>query len=103
MLEYEIGKLCYAEGDFEKAKSHLERAYVLDAQPHRANRVTNNIVSQIAGKCHIPLADIDGRMAGKSRGGIPETGFFSDHCHLSERGKDILQDEIYNVIRAKPR
>ncbi len=103
MLEFEIGKLCYAEGDFEKAKSHLERAYVLDAQPHRANRITNNIAKQIAKKYHIPLVDIDGRMAAESRGGIPEQRFFSDHCHLSELGKEILQDEMYNVIKAELR
>ena len=97
-IEYAIGEFFYQHKNFYEAKRHLERAFVLDAQPHRANKITNNIVRKLAKQYEIPLAEVEAKASENSVGGILSLDLFNDHCHLNQRGQKILLDEFYEVI-----
>jgi hypothetical protein len=98
MIEFEAGRILYAYGKFKQAKVRLENAFILDAQPHRANQIINGIVKKIAHENKVPLADVDSRICVQSKGGIPNESLFSDHCHLNSRGNELLLDEIFKTI-----
>lgn len=97
-VEYAIGEFLYQRKEFSEAEKHFEKAYILDSQPHRANSVTNSIVKSLARQYEISLADIEARVMENSEGGIPSPDLFSDHCHLNDKGREILLDEIFNAI-----
>lgn len=97
-VEYAKGECLYSKGDLDNARICLERAFVLDAQPHRANAVINNIIKNLARRHRITLIDAEKTVLENSKGGVVSLDLLSDHCHLNSKGKEIILDEFYNKI-----
>jgi hypothetical protein len=89
----------FKNGLYPAAAGCLEKALDADLQPHRATKTSNDIVKEIAIAEGIPLADVDARIVSVAPNGIPGFELFNDHCHLNERGKEILQDVFYETIQ----
>jgi hypothetical protein len=99
-VEYAIGEFFYQERNFPAAKRHLIKAFILDASPHRANQITNDIIRKIAAQYTLILADVESAVAANSEGGIISQKFLSDHCHFyPEKEKQLIViDEFYDAI-----
>ncbi len=97
--EYAIGEFFYQKENFPEAKKHLEDAFILDAQPHRANRIINAMVRRTAIQYNVPLIDMEERILASSTGSVASLKLFSDHCHLNEKGQLILLDGFYEAIK----
>jgi hypothetical protein len=102
-IEYAWGNRLYQQGDYARAKVRLERAFVLDEEPHRANAITNAIVRDISARQRIELADVELGINQGSQGGLPSSDLFQDHCHLNEKGRRIqLGVFLEALVKAMP-
>lgn len=97
-LAYAKGEKLYLEGDFITSKQFLERAFVLDAQPHRANVYINEMIRKLFLIYKVPLIDIEKKVLQDSEGGVASLALFSDHCHFNKMGQDILVNEFFKSI-----
>ncbi len=71
----------------------LERSFVLDPCPMRANARINEIISDVARQADVPLADVRRHVGAAAIGGVPGSDLFRDDCHLNDEGNRLLLGE----------
>ncbi len=94
LLEYWVGRRLLESSNTTEATFHLEQAFLRDANPIRASTEINRIVSGVAKESHSALVDIHQVIGAHATNGLPGDELFTDHCHLNEAGKKILEDEL---------
>lgn len=94
---FACGNLRLAE-EFERFRECVDDAIDAGLHPIRATKTTNAIVARVAERRGLPLVDVDGLVVSESRNGIPGFGLFEDHCHLNDRGNELLQNALADAV-----
>ncbi len=97
-LLYQRGRVLYKLGRFAEAKEAFSRARDEDICPLRALGAEQRIVTEVASKRHVPLLDFESVVESKSDHGIPGSGLFLDHVHLTVDGYGLLARGLVRVL-----
>lgn len=92
LAAHQKGMALLSQGRRSEARPYLIEAFSSSPRPMRATPKINEIIREVAAEHRIPLADVEQAVMDKSPDGIPGYDLFWDHCHLNERGQDILQE-----------
>lgn len=88
----------YAENKYNEAKICYESIISNDTFPVRSTNTQNEIVKEVAFITNTPLSDIDAKIVSSSPHQIPGYDLFNDHCHLNDKGNELLQETIAETI-----
>lgn len=106
--EHRRGLKLAEEEKFDEARRPLEQGIADSPRPWRATYRNNRILRDTAAELSIPLADVEQRVIDETPHGLPGLnmmqkyrhleGLFNDHCHLNQRGNEILLDTFADVL-----
>lgn len=72
---------------------------MLSATLHlQATHVENDLILALAAQERVPLADVRGAVTAASPEGVPGPTLFIDHCHLTDRGRQIWVQTVVPVL-----
>jgi len=92
LAAYQRGDRLLQAGRRAEARPYLIEAFSSSPRPMRATPRINQIIREVAAEHRVPLADVERLVIDASPDGIPGYALFGDHCHLNDRGNDILQE-----------
>ena len=85
---FRLGRAQLAAGDFTNARASLQKARDLDTLRFRADTRINQIIRQNISAAQ--LLDLEERIAGQSRNGLPGEEFFYEHVHFNFAGNFLV-------------
>ncbi len=95
----------YEEGKYEEGMA-FARDLLKRSVRHQASDTENGILRDIAAQYHVPLADVASAVAAAEPHKVPGETLFNDHCHLNDKGIDIMmrvfEAQIEKVIEQRP-
>jgi Flp pilus assembly protein TadD/lysophospholipase L1-like esterase len=89
-LQFMLGRVLYALGRYDEARTAFEAARDEDVCPLRALGPVPGIVRQVAADHAVPVVDFAALADGVSEHGIPGNNLFLDHLHPTIDGNRLL-------------
>lgn len=89
----------YASGDYEAGMA-LARETLARSPRHQASDTENGIIREIAHQFLLPLVDGEKLIMEAEPHGVPGETLFSDHCHLTNAGREIVVVAFEKEIRS---
>ena len=90
--------MCQHKYPFLEQKLCFEKELDNDLQPHRATEASNQIIKVLGLKNNVPMIDLDKEIVDHANNNIPGFDLFIDHCHLNNKGNQIIQNEIAHFL-----
>lgn len=90
IAEYAIGRFEVSRGNALQAREWIDRSFLHDARPHRADARINAIIRRVAERNDAPLVDVHAAIIAAAPNGVPGIELLSDNCHLNDAGNQIL-------------
>ena len=80
----------FAAGEWDKGAA-LGREILKNASPrHQSSDTENEIIRTLCRDLDVPLADVETAVIAAEPHKVPGEMLFSDHCHLNDKGNEIL-------------
>ncbi len=97
---YQLGKLNYARGEYEKAKEYFQHAKELDELRFRAPEKINEVILQLCEQfSNLHLADIKSAFEKKSNNQLIGNELLIDHVHPNLTGYSIMSEAFYKALK----
>jgi lysophospholipase L1-like esterase len=85
-------------GDYAAGEA-LAQEILCWAPRHQSSNLENAALRDMAAKWSVPLADVEARVKATEPHGIPGETLFTDHCHLNNRGSDLLAEAYAEALK----
>ena len=93
----EVHKLT-RENRYLEARNLGEKILAETAGRHQASLFENLILRKLANKFKLPIADVYQAVSDAEPHHIPGETLFNDHCHLNEKGNELLLQTFFDKI-----
>jgi tetratricopeptide (TPR) repeat protein len=97
-VHYQRGRILDALGRFAEAAAEYAAAREHDTVPFRAPAGINRVIRQEAARAGIPVVAVDSLLKAHAEDGIPGSGIFLEHLHLSARGSELIAEHLANCL-----
>jgi len=88
----------YDEGKYEEGMT-LARETLAHSPRHQASDTENGIIREVAQQFSLPLIEGEKLIMEAEPHGVPGETLFSDHCHLTDTGREIVLRAFEQEIR----
>jgi len=91
---YKLGRLLYAQGRHEEARTHFVQARDLDTMPWRATTLSLQAIRNVVSEEDAVLCDVEALFRERSPGGCIGWELMDDHVHPTEQGQALIAEAI---------
>ena len=82
----------FKQGDYAGGLA-AGRAILRESPRHQSSDAENEVIRGLAEHYKVPLADVEKAVLAAEPHGVPGETLFNDHCHLNNKGNDILIEQ----------
>jgi lysophospholipase L1-like esterase len=84
--------------EYEQAAALGRRILAETPGRHQSSDLENDILRTLARERDVPLADVEAAICQAEPHGVPGETLFKDHCHLNDRGNELLRQTYARVL-----